>query len=143
MRIVNNYARMNFNFGPTLLSWLNENAQRTYRMILDGERRSRERYNGHSSAIAQAYNHMIMPLASTRDRNTQIRWGIADYQAAFGTSRKACGFLRLPPTPRPRAACGEWHQVHRPRAASMQAHPSPQNRRRKRIGVGRRKSARA
>ncbi len=85
MRIVNNYARMNFNFGPTLLSWLNENAQRTYCMILDGEHRSRERYNGHSSAIAQAYNHMILPLASTRDRNTQIRWGIADYQAAFGT----------------------------------------------------------
>jgi alpha-amylase/alpha-mannosidase (GH57 family) len=84
MRIVNNYARMNFNFGPTLLSWLNENAQRTYRMILDGERRSRERYSGHSSALAQAYNHMILPLASARDRETQIRWGIADYQAAYG-----------------------------------------------------------
>src|SRR3984885_12250497 len=83
-RIVNNYARMSFNFGPTLLSWLNENAQRTYRMILDGEHRSRERYSGHSSAMAQVYNHMILPLASTRDRNTQIRWGIADYQSAFG-----------------------------------------------------------
>ena len=83
-RIVNNYARMSFNFGPTLLSWLKENAQRTYCMILDGERRSRDRYNGHSSAIAQVYNHMILPLASTRDRSTQIRWGIADYQDAFG-----------------------------------------------------------
>jgi len=83
-RIVNNYARMSFNFGPTLVAWLRENAQRTYTMILDGERRSRDRYHGHSSAMAQVYNHMILPLASTRDRVTQIRWGIADYQASFG-----------------------------------------------------------
>ena len=52
-RIVNNYARISFNFGPTLLSWLKENAPRTYRMILDGERRSRKSYGGHSSAMAQ------------------------------------------------------------------------------------------
>src|SRR5580700_3304857 len=84
MRIVNNYGRMSFNFGPTLLSWLKENAPRTYRMILDGESRSRRRYGGHSSAIAQAYNHMILPLASARDRVTQIRWGIADYTNSFG-----------------------------------------------------------
>ena len=84
MRIVNNYARMSFNFGPTLLSWLKENAPRTYRMILDGESRSRKRYRGHSSAMAQAYNHMILPLASPRDRVTQIRWGIADYENSFG-----------------------------------------------------------
>ncbi len=84
MRIVNNYARMSFNFGPTLLSWLKENAPRTYRMILGGESRSRRRYHGHSSAMAQVYNHMILPLACTRDRLTQIRWGIADYQSSFG-----------------------------------------------------------
>ncbi len=84
MRIVNNYGRMSFNFGPTLLSWLKENAPRTYRMILDGESRSRRRYRGHSSAIAQAYNHMILPLAIPRDRVTQIRWGIADYKCRFG-----------------------------------------------------------
>ena len=83
-RIVNNYARISFNFGPTLLSWLRENAQRTFRMILDGESRSRQRYRGHSSAMAQGYNHMILPLASARDRNTQIRWGIADYEKSFG-----------------------------------------------------------
>ncbi len=83
-RIVNNYARINFNFGPTLLSWLKENAPRTYRMIQSGERRSRKRFGGHSSAMAQVYNHMIMPLASTRDRITQIRWGIADYEKHFG-----------------------------------------------------------
>ena len=84
MRIVNNYARISFNFGPTLLSWLIENAPRTYRMILDGERRSRKAFRGHSSAMAQVYNHIIMPLANRRDRITQIRWGIADYQSHYG-----------------------------------------------------------
>jgi alpha-amylase/alpha-mannosidase (GH57 family) len=83
-RIVNNYARISFNFGPTLLSWLVENAPRTYRMILDGERRSRKSYGGHSSAMAQVYNHIILPLATPRDRITQIRWGIADYERHFG-----------------------------------------------------------
>ena len=85
-RIVNNYARISFNFGPTLLSWLKENAPRTCRMILDGESRSRQRYRGHSSAMAQVYNHMILPLAAARDRNTQIRWGIADYESSFGAA---------------------------------------------------------
>jgi alpha-amylase/alpha-mannosidase (GH57 family) len=86
IRIVNNYARMSFNFGPTLMSWLMENAPRTYRMILDGERRSRKSFNGHSSAMAQVYNHIILPLANRRDRITQIRWGIADYQHHYGAS---------------------------------------------------------
>ena len=83
-RIVNNYARISFNYGPTLLSWLKENAQRAYRMILDGERRSRKTFRGHSSAMAQVYNHIILPLASRRDRITQIRWGIADYESHYG-----------------------------------------------------------
>jgi alpha-amylase/alpha-mannosidase (GH57 family) len=85
-RIVNNYARISFNFGPTLLSWLKENAPRTHRMILDGERRSRKTFRGHSSAMAQVYNHMILPLAGRRDRITQIRWGIADYVSNYGVS---------------------------------------------------------
>lgn len=84
MRIVNNYARMSFNFGPTLLNWLREYAPRTYRTVLNGERRSRARYRGHSSAMAQVYNHMILPLANARDRATQVRWGIADYEYSFG-----------------------------------------------------------
>jgi alpha-amylase/alpha-mannosidase (GH57 family) len=82
-RIVNNYARISFNFGPTLLSWLKENTPRTYRMILDGERRSRKSFGGHSSAMAQVYNHIILPLATRRDRITQIRWGIADYERHY------------------------------------------------------------
>jgi alpha-amylase/alpha-mannosidase (GH57 family) len=83
-RIVNNYARISFDFGPTLLSWLKENAPRAYRMILDGERRTRKSFKGHSSAMAQVYNHIILPLANHRDRITQIRWGIADYQFHYG-----------------------------------------------------------
>ena len=83
-RIVNNYARISFNFGPTLLSWLRENAQRTYRTIFEGELRSRQRNRGHSSALAQVYNHMILPLANARDKITQIRWGIADYEQSYG-----------------------------------------------------------
>jgi len=82
--IVNNYSRISFNIGPTLLSWLKQNAPRTYRMILDGEHASRKHFRGHSSAMAQVYNHVIMPLASPRDRITQIRWGIADYVYHYG-----------------------------------------------------------
>ncbi len=83
IRIVNNYSRMSFNFGPTLLSWLHDFAPRTYRMILDADRFSQLRYSGHGSAMAQVYNHIIMPLASTRDALTQIRWGIADFESRF------------------------------------------------------------
>jgi alpha-amylase/alpha-mannosidase (GH57 family) len=84
VRIVNNYAHMSFNFGPTLLSWLADNAPRAYRMILDADAASAQRFSGHGSAMAQVYNHIIMPLASRRDAITQIRWGIADFEFRFG-----------------------------------------------------------
>lgn len=84
IRIMNNYSWISFNFGPTLLSWLNDYAPRTYRMILDADRTSAERNNGHGSAIAQVYNHIIMPLANQRDARTQIRWGIYDFEFRFG-----------------------------------------------------------
>ncbi len=83
-RILNNYARMSYNFGPTLLSWLEIFASRAYRMILDADRDSQRRYGGHGSALAQVYNHIIMPLASERDARTQIRWGVADFESRFG-----------------------------------------------------------
>ena len=83
-RIINNYGRISFNFGPTLLSWLKDNAHRVYEMILDADARSRHRFAGHGSAMAQVYNHVIMPLASTRDKITQVRWGIADFESRFG-----------------------------------------------------------
>ena len=89
IRIVNNYARMSFNFGPTLLSWLEEFAPRTYRMIQDADQASSALYANHGSALAQVYNHVIMPLASRRDARTQIRWGIADFEHRF--SRKPEG----------------------------------------------------
>ncbi|HYK38046.1 DUF3536 domain-containing protein [Alloacidobacterium sp.] len=83
-RILNNYSHISFNFGPTLLSWLEANAPRTYCMVIEGDRASRKRFSGHGSAMAQVYNHIIMPLANTRDRVTQIRWGIADFMRRFG-----------------------------------------------------------
>ena len=84
IRIMNNYARISYNFGPTLLSWLHDKAPRTYRMIVDADKFSAQRYSGHGSALAQVYNHLIMPLANTRDAVTQIRWGIADFEFRFG-----------------------------------------------------------
>jgi alpha-amylase/alpha-mannosidase (GH57 family) len=83
IKIVNNYSSISFNFGPTLLSWLEERAPDTYAAVLHADRVSRERL-GHGSAIAQAYNHIIMPLASPRDRRTQVRWGIRDFEHRFG-----------------------------------------------------------
>ncbi len=84
LRIVNNYAQISFNFGPTLLSWLEEQAPLTYDSILEADRASRERFSGHGSAMAQVYNHIIMPLASRRDKELQVRWGIADFEHRFG-----------------------------------------------------------
>jgi alpha-amylase/alpha-mannosidase (GH57 family) len=84
LRITNNYARMSFNVGPTLLSWMQEKAPLTCAMIRDADRLSQRQFGGHGSAIAQVYNHIIMPLASTRDRETQIVWGIADFEHRYG-----------------------------------------------------------
>lgn len=81
--IVNNYSKISFNFGPTLLSWMKENEPEVYRSILDSDAESQKRFGGHGSAIAQAYNHIIMPLANSRDKYTQIRWGIADFEHRF------------------------------------------------------------
>lgn len=81
--ILNNYAYMSFNFGPTLLSWMAVNAPATYRKILQADRDSQKRFGGHGSAMAQAYNHMILPLANDRDVRTQVRWGIRDFSHRF------------------------------------------------------------
>lgn len=82
--IVNNYKYMSFNFGPTLMSWLQDNAPLTYERIIKADRESIELYSGHGNAIAQSYNHMIMPLANTRDKYTQTIWGIRDFEYRFG-----------------------------------------------------------
>lgn len=81
--MLNNFARISFNVGPTLLSWMELHAPNTYQRILEADRQS-EKTMGHGSAMAQAYGHIIMPLANERDRRTQVRWGIADFRHRFG-----------------------------------------------------------
>ncbi len=83
LRIVNNYAHISFNFGPTLLSWAKDYAIDVYNGVLEADRQSLKRFSGHGSAMAQAYNHIILPLADRRDKETQIKWGIADFEARF------------------------------------------------------------
>jgi len=87
--IINNYSRISFNFGPTLLSWMESYAHETYEAILEADRLSMLNFDGHGSAVAQVYNHIIMPLASRRDKETQIRWGIRDFESRF--KRKPAG----------------------------------------------------
>lgn len=82
--IVNNFEYLSFNIGPTLMSWLERFDLEVYQRILEGDRRSRERLEGHGNAIAQVYNHIIMPLANERDKYTQIRWAKADFRSRFG-----------------------------------------------------------
>jgi hypothetical protein len=76
VRIVNNYSRMSFNFGPTLLKWLADEEPSIYQAVLDADRESIKRFSGHGSAMAQPYNH-DPPLASSRDKYTQVLWGFA------------------------------------------------------------------
>jgi alpha-amylase/alpha-mannosidase (GH57 family) len=84
--IVNNYESMSWNFGPTLLSWMQRRKPRVYRTIAEADRESCARFGGHGPALAQCYNHLIMPLASARDKKTQVSWGIADFAHRFGRS---------------------------------------------------------
>lgn len=81
--IVNNYSRISFNFGPTLLSWMELYASETYEAILEADKHSISNFGGHGSAVAQVYNHIIMPLATRRDKETQVLWGIRDFEFRF------------------------------------------------------------
>lgn len=80
----NNYRFLSFNFGPTLMQWLERKDRWVYRAILDADGESVGARNGHGNAIAQVYNHVIMPLANRRDKITQVRWGIRDFEKRFG-----------------------------------------------------------
>ncbi len=82
-RIVNTLEQISFDFGATLLEWMEEEAPTTYRAVLDADRRSRERL-GFGNAIAAPYHHVILPLSSRRDKVTEVRWGIADFRRRFG-----------------------------------------------------------
>lgn len=132
-RIVNNYNNISFNFGPTLLSWIEEHHPSVYLRILDADRVSRERHGGHGNAIAQTYNHAILPLCNERDRVTQIRWGLVDFRHRFQRepeslwlSETACNddtlgslideglkYVILSPyqAERVRSESGDWHNV--------------------------------
>ena len=81
--ITNTYAKISFDFGPTLLSWMEKQKPDIYQAILDADKLSMENFSGHGSAISQAYNHMIMPLANKRDKYTQVIWGIKDFEKRF------------------------------------------------------------
>lgn len=82
--IVNNYAYINSSFGPTLLNWMKRRTPDVYERILEGDRLSLETQEGHGNAIAQVYNHMILPLANYRDKRMQVAWGFQDFEFRFG-----------------------------------------------------------
>lgn len=82
-KICNNYSRMSFNIGPTLLTWLEEKDPLCYEAILEADKTGSKKFSDHGPAMAQVYNHIIMPLASRRDKETQVKWGIADFMKRF------------------------------------------------------------
>jgi alpha-amylase/alpha-mannosidase (GH57 family) len=82
--VVNNYSKMSFNFGPTLFYWIKRQQPEVYHAVLEADRLSMEKFSGHGSALAQVYNHMIMPLANRRDKYTQVLWGMRDFEKRFG-----------------------------------------------------------
>jgi alpha-amylase/alpha-mannosidase (GH57 family) len=83
IKLVNNYGMISFNFGPTLLSWLEDKAPRVYAALQEADKLSSHKFGGHGSGVAQAYNHMILLLANRRDKVTQVKWGIADFEHRF------------------------------------------------------------
>ena len=95
IELVNNYSKISFNFGPTLLYWLEAKVPSVYAAILEADRESQKNFSGHGSALAQVYNHMILPLANARDRYSQILWGIRDFERRF---KRAPAGMWLPET---------------------------------------------
>lgn len=81
--VVNNYESISFNFGSSLLNWIRVNDKYTYRKIIEADIKSRTQFDGHGSAIAQIYNHIIMPLSADMDREVQVWWAIKDFEFHF------------------------------------------------------------
>jgi len=92
--VVSNYERISFNFGPTLLDWMLRAHPRTVEALREADR-SVTAKRGRGNAIAQAYNHPILPLLPRRDKTTQVRWGLAHFAHVYG--RRAHG-MWLPET---------------------------------------------
>ncbi|WP_243358227.1 DUF3536 domain-containing protein [Fundidesulfovibrio terrae] len=84
VNLIDVYSRISFNFGPTLLSWMARHEPRIHEAVVQADKASRKRFGGHGSALAQVYNHMILPLANPDDKRTQIFWGVQDFMARFG-----------------------------------------------------------
>lgn len=82
--IRNNFTDISFNIGPTLMAWLEKYAKETYEAILEADKAGAAKYQFAGPAIAQVYNHSILPLASRKDKIIQIKWGIADFAHRFG-----------------------------------------------------------
>lgn len=89
LRIMNNYEWISFNFGPTLLDWMEKFNPEIYGRIIESDHRSIKFFSGHGNALAQNYNHIIMPLALREDKVAQVVWGIKDFEKRF--SRKPEG----------------------------------------------------
>jgi len=89
VQLVNNYSHISFNFGPTLLSWMEKQQPEVYQAVLQADKESRQHFGGHGSAIAQVYNHIILPLANEHDKETQIKWGAFDFEKRFGRKPEA------------------------------------------------------
>lgn len=82
-RLVNNYAAISFDAGPTLMAWLERADRATYDAMIDADRASIAA-RGHGLAMAQVHGHLILPLCNARDRRTQVRWGVRDFEFRFG-----------------------------------------------------------
>ncbi len=83
-RILSNYSKISFNFGSTLLAWMKDKVPDVHDAIVAADKLSQKRYSGHGSALAQVYGHMILPLANSRDKYTQVYWGVRDFEHRFG-----------------------------------------------------------
>lgn len=84
LEVVNNYEYLSFNFGPTLLHWIKQKYPEVYIKIIEADKNSIEKHHKNGNAIAMCYNHIIMPLANERDKITQVKWGIKDFEYHFG-----------------------------------------------------------
>ena len=77
--------RMSFNVGATLFEWLDVKAPDISRAFVEADRASLERF-GHGAAMAMPYHHIILPLATRRDKEIEVRWGIRDFERRYGRS---------------------------------------------------------
>ncbi len=80
----NNYEWLSFDFGPTLMAWLEKHVPWVIHRLVEADQRSAQRLAGPGNAMAQAYHHIILPLANRRDKETQIAWGMAEFRHRYG-----------------------------------------------------------